>query len=445
MRINTGGALLPVLGVLGLGAAKLVVSHGVVPNYPALLLLEFAAVLFAAAFVFGTQTVLTLVALLSVGSLIAAVRILPSLRFDHPLTLDIAYVVASLQGFVVLAGCSLRCDLSGSGAVTAAVVAHHWVSYSGSAGGGYVLSLLLSVVSVLLVLSLRLFRLVDAQRSEAVASRDREAELNRRLASVTATLVEDKRRESMSLLAASLAHEVNNPLNYMSGNLRFAEEHIRAIREECRENGEGNHSRVEESLEDISHILSQFHSGFARIGDVVTGLKTLSRSRRGLEPTTDVAATCRRVVSAIGGASSNRIDFCLEIETGIRVACDAADLFTVFANLLTNAVEAIADTGCIEICAVRQNGDVRIEICDSGVGIPDDQTETVFEPFFTSKGQASVSMSSDHLGVGLSLCRSIAERVGGTIAITGKEGKSTCVTLMLPGTPTGDDGTSATL
>lgn len=434
MTIGVRGALPAAAALVLLGVAKLFLAPAVVPNYPALVLLEAGVILFALALLVATPPLAALPGLLVVALLIASVRVLPALRFPHPLRLDLLYVLASLQAFVALTGAGLRCRLPGSAAVALAVLVHHWVSYSGSAGGEYVLSLLLSVVSVLLLLSLRLVRLVDSQRAQALSSSAREAELNRRLAAVGAALVEDKRRESMALLSASLAHEVNNPLHYMSGNLHFAEEHVERLREGY-SGGGVDRPDATASLDDLAGILRQFRAGLERIGEVVSGLRALAQSRHELEADSDVAAVCNRALHIVGSPVSYRIDFCLEIPTGLRVACGEVDLFTVVSNLLKNAVEAIPETGHIELAAVEEGDAVRIEICDSGIGIPSTQAEAVFEPFFTSKTRPSDPEASDHLGVGLSLCRSIVERVGGRISICSREGESTCVSLTLPASP----------
>lgn len=438
-----------VVGV-ALGIVKLAFAATVVPNYPMFRLIEIGVVVATVLPSIGVWTTSLRKSPLASNSdtdlgigaglgpaavialLIVSLRFTPSLRFAHPFQLDVTYVLASLQGFVALAVCCFRCPLPAAAAVAATLVAHHWVAYAPLIDGGVVLSALLSVVTVLLVSSLRFLRVIERQRNESVESAQREARLNERLATLSGQIVENKRRESISLLAAGLAHEVNNPLHHMKGNLRFAEQHVEGILAECRSPAPADHSAVESLLLDLSRILVGFRSGLDRLAEVVTGLRSVSQNRGTSASATDVASACRRVVQFVGTASSGRISYHIDVEPGLRVACNETDFFTVVSNLFVNAIDAIDGEGTVAVHGARAGSIVRIDVQDSGAGIPSDEIGRVFEPFYTSKSMSGSGDDDGHLGVGLSLCRSIVENLGGTIAIDSTEGVSTCVTLKLP-------------
>jgi len=93
-------------------------------------------------------------------------------------------------------------------------------------------------------------------------------------------------------------------------------------------------------------------------------------------------------------------------------------------NVFTNAFDAMPDGGTLKIESKKNGENVSIRICDSGVGIPKNIIEKLFTPFFTTKAKG--------VGLGLAICKRIVEAHGGSISVESKEGKGTCVTIILP-------------
>ena len=108
------------------------------------------------------------------------------------------------------------------------------------------------------------------------------------------------------------------------------------------------------------------------------------------------------------------------------IMADPKQLERVFQNLAKNAFEAMPDGGAITICPSINDSYLRVEIKDTGKGIPPENIVKVFEPLFTSK------TGSDGTGIGLSVCRSIIEAHGGTIAVESEEGRGAKFTIQLP-------------
>ncbi len=99
----------------------------------------------------------------------------------------------------------------------------------------------------------------------------------------------------------------------------------------------------------------------------------------------------------------------------------------VFLNLLKNAAEATASPeGQVEVTASQEESHVLIRIRDNGCGIPEEYLPRIWEPFFTTKGQAGT-------GLGLDLCRQIVEAHGGTLTVESRVGQGTTFTVRLPG------------
>jgi signal transduction histidine kinase len=108
------------------------------------------------------------------------------------------------------------------------------------------------------------------------------------------------------------------------------------------------------------------------------------------------------------------------------IMADTKQLERVFQNLLKNAFEAMPDGGAITICPSISDSYLRVEIKDTGKGIPPENIVKVFEPLFTSK------TGSGGTGIGLSVCRSIIEAHDGTIAVESEEGRGAKFTIQLP-------------
>ena len=101
-------------------------------------------------------------------------------------------------------------------------------------------------------------------------------------------------------------------------------------------------------------------------------------------------------------------------------------MFQVFGNLARNAVDAMPKGGVLRVATRVSDGRVRIEVSDTGTGIPEEIRDRIFEPFFTTKEVGSGT------GLGLPICLRIVERLGGTLAVTSEVDAGTVVSMELP-------------
>jgi signal transduction histidine kinase len=229
------------------------------------------------------------------------------------------------------------------------------------------------------------------------------------------------RMVSIGTLAAGAAHEINNPLAYMTANLDMALEEVRAL-------GGGSAPALMRELEE--KVLAA-RDGAERVHKIVRGLKTFSRTEEK-----------RRAVIAIGPVLELSINMVFnEIRHHSRlvkslgatplVDVDEALLAQVFVNLLVNAGQAMSpsksDTNQIHVVTSSDAaGRAVIEVRDTGAGIPAAALERIFDPFFTTK---AVGVGS---GLGLSICHNIVSDMGGEITVQSEEGRGASFRVVLP-------------
>jgi signal transduction histidine kinase len=143
-----------------------------------------------------------------------------------------------------------------------------------------------------------------------------------------------------------------------------------------------------------------------------------------------------RVSVLLGPTLAHRqIEFNLDSE--IRpalVQADADQLQQLFLNLLNNSIDALRDGGSITVALSRsqeakEGSDknfLKVKVCDTGAGIPEDRISSIFEPFYTSKKKGKGT------GLGLSICKEIVRLHGGRISVESHLGNGTCVEILLP-------------
>lgn len=209
-------------------------------------------------------------------------------------------------------------------------------------------------------------------------------------------------------LAASVAHEVNNPLQIIGDQAGWIEELLA-------EEGEGQVKNLAEYRE-AAHKIKQH---VARASTITHRLLGFSRSMEIKRVASDINGLLRDTVSFLESEAKNhRITVRLALEEGLpKVLTDPAQLQQVFLNIVNNAIDAIGSDGVVTIRTSAEASRIVIEIADSGPGLPPEQLARIFDPFFTTK------LAGKGTGLGLSISRNIIERLGGEIqAANGRQG-----------------------
>jgi len=262
-------------------------------------------------------------------------------------------------------------------------------------------------------------------------------------------LVQAERFAAVGELAAGVAHEVNNPLNFARNSLAALRTYVDDLRgllamiggfdssdpARLRAQVEEFERKTEELggadlSSDLSELVGIVSAGLDRTARLVGDLRDFASPHRGNRTSVEVVAGLRSTLELFG----HRLrELGLEVEWLVPEALpyvegDPGALNQVFLNLLKNAAEAIEEGrgGKIRVSAHMDGQAVVIEIRDDGPGISEAVRERLFEPFFTTKAAGKGT------GLGLAICQRIVGEHGGTISIESEPGEGTGVTVRLP-------------
>ncbi|MCU0252062.1 MAG: ATP-binding protein [Vicinamibacterales bacterium] len=230
-----------------------------------------------------------------------------------------------------------------------------------------------------------------------------------------AQLVQSEKLSSLGRLAASIAHEINNPL---AGILTYAKLLIRMLESDP----------VDEPTRatSVKHLrLVQRET--ERCTAIVRNLLDFARQRPLSLKDTDVVAVLEEAVSLVGHqAALKGLTISKTVKPVPLVKADAGQLRQAIVNIILNGFEAMQSGGSLKVRCGTAAGGKQIEFAceDSGVGIPPDRLAKIFDPFFSTKEMGT--------GLGLSVVYGIVERHGGTIDVRSEVGKGTTVVLRLP-------------
>ncbi len=233
-----------------------------------------------------------------------------------------------------------------------------------------------------------------------------------------ASLAASEKMVSLGKLAATVAHEVNNPL---SGILTYARLTHRALEKSALEG-----LPKEEILEHLRIIERESR----RCGQIMRNLLTFARQAPAQREPNDVNTLVERALTLVRNQLELQgVELVKKLAAGLpTVACDAGQVQQVVLTLLVNACDAMPRGGKLEV-ATELGADgwsVRIGVRDTGFGIPSEVLPRIFEPFFTTKEDPG------RTGLGLAVARSIVEAHGGSIAVRSRPGEGTEFSITIP-------------
>jgi PAS domain S-box-containing protein len=251
-----------------------------------------------------------------------------------------------------------------------------------------------------------------------------EAEQERRR--MQAQLAQSDRMASLGTLAAGVAHEINNPLTYVVGNVEAARAAVLQLA------GSGSaQGALAASLAEIGEALEEAADGAARVRQIVGDLKVFSSpGRDSADELVDVRAVLRSSVNLARRLVTGRARLEEELAEVPWVSGSAARLGQVFLNLLVNAAQAIPsgqpERHRIRVTTRSDGRRVAVEVSDTGSGIPADRVCRIFDPFFTTKPQG------EGTGLGLAICQTIVASHGGEIVVESEPGRGSTFRVVLP-------------
>jgi signal transduction histidine kinase len=262
--------------------------------------------------------------------------------------------------------------------------------------------------------------------------------------------------ESVGLLAAGIAHEINTPIQYVGDNIRFLQESfagLSALLGQCRslaggspgpgaraEAATGLSAALEEAdldflLEEIPKSIAQSLEGVERVAAIVSAMKRFSRLGSEEMALTDLNKAIENTLIV----TRNEWKYVADVQTDLdpalpEVLCLPGDFNQVLVNIVVNAAQAIGETvkdtqrkGCIRIATRVAEGQAEIRISDDGPGIAPEKLDKIFDPFFTTKEVGKGT------GQGLAIVHDIVvEKHKGSLTVDSAPGRGAAFVIRLP-------------
>lgn len=239
-----------------------------------------------------------------------------------------------------------------------------------------------------------------------------------------AQLMVSDRLASMGAMAAGVAHEINNPLAAVIGNLEIAQDCIATL---------ASQHGPSPTLEDLGAMLSDAQEAAVRVKVIVADTKLLSRGDDRVVGPVDVRRVIESAIRMTRHEVRHRATLVIEAGDVMPVLANESRLGQVLINLIVNAAQAIPEGHANQhrICVRAYSGPdaaVMIEVEDTGQGIAEEDLRKIFTPFFTTKPNGVGT------GLGLAICERIITELGGEITLTSRVGRGTRVLIRLPST-----------
>jgi two-component system cell cycle sensor histidine kinase/response regulator CckA len=231
------------------------------------------------------------------------------------------------------------------------------------------------------------------------------------------------RMASLGTLAAGVAHEINNPLSVVIGNLEFVRESMQSTNGLA---GGGDPLLASELVAALAEALD----GAERVGRIVKDMKTLSRSDGDSLGPTDINVAIEKSLQMVQSHLKHRARLISNLGPVPKVIGNESRLVQVFVNLLINAAQALPEgktaENCVEvITALWPGGTVVATVRDTGAGIPRAVLDRIFDPFFTTK---PVGVGT---GLGLSIVHTLVRAMDGRIEVDSSEGEGTTFSISM--------------
>jgi signal transduction histidine kinase len=302
---------------------------------------------------------------------------------------------------------------------------------------------LLGGLIVLLLVAAIFYRNSVNQKKSRILLQQQKNELEQSLRQLKTTqtqLIQAEKMASLGELTAGIAHEIQNPLNFVNN---FSEVSTELVKEMVQEVDKGNTDEVKAIANDVVQNLEKINHHGQRASDIVKGMLQHSRSNNGVKELTDINALCDEYLRlSYHGLRAKDKSFNADFETKLDAALAPInvvpqDIGRVILNLINNAFYAVnerqkkeQDSGykpLVTLTTSKQGDQVVIEVADNGTGMPEQVKEKIFQPFFTTKP------TGEGTGLGLSLSYDIVTKGhGGTMEVETNETVGTKLIVRLP-------------
>ena len=317
-----------------------------------------------------------------------------------------------------------------------------------------------AIIKIVLKQADELAKLNSALQKSEAGEREKAAQLEQTLKKLQLTqtqLIQSEKMSSLGQLVAGIAHEINNPINFIYGNIKYADNYtnelmdlIRLYQKNCNSSPEikqeSENIDLEFILEDLPQLLKSMEVGTERIYEIVKSLRNFSRlDEAEMKPVNiheGIDSTLLILNNRLAPKAGKKINLIKEYGNLPQISCYASQLNQVFMNILVNGIDALEEaiekgnfselneqqipTIKIQTKVVDKNL-VTITISDNGMGIKEQVRNKIFDPFFTTKPVGKGT------GIGLAISyQIIVDKHGGRIFCNSQEGKGTEFMIEIP-------------
>lgn len=288
---------------------------------------------------------------------------------------------------------------------------------------------------------------IQAERSlkaQLEAEHSALTELNQKLEAAQNQLLQSEKMAAIGQLAAGVAHEINNPIGFISSNLQslqdysqkllqlteFYEKVVQKIASDKLyqvQRQKWQQLQYEFIKGDLPELLTETCEGVERVAAIVRNLKSFSHVDDSEWQYANVLTGLENTIKIANNQLKYKVQLHRDYQADLPdLYCQPMQLNQVFLNLLVNAAQAIEDKGDIYLSAFADADNIRLSVRDTGSGIAPENLKRLFEPFFTTKPVGSGT------GLGLSLSWSIVQKHQGRIEVSSTPGVGTTFTVVLP-------------
>jgi PAS domain S-box-containing protein len=263
-------------------------------------------------------------------------------------------------------------------------------------------------------------------------------------------LIRQEKMASLGQLAAGVAHEISNPVGFVSRNLQMLQARLDELAEYVERTasvvaqladsglpgsaekrirefaGEKGQSQTAQTIEGARQSVVESIDGLNRVRKIVTALQEFAHADEDKPAWADLNEGVESTVNIVWNELKTKATLHREYGDLPKILCYPRQLNQALMNLLVNAAQAIPERGSIWIKTWADADSVYVDVRDSGTGIPEERLSKIFDPFFTTKpvGQGT--------GLGLSIVSGIVERHGGSVRVTSRVGEGTTFHLAFP-------------
>ena len=274
--------------------------------------------------------------------------------------------------------------------------------------------------------------------------RERTKDLERSLNELKATkaqLVQSEKLSSLGQLVAGIAHEINNPINFIYGNTDFLQSYVAVFQKlitfyeksDLPENIEQQAQALKKEvdfayiIEDTGRLIESIRNGAERATAIIRDLRRFIHGGSEQRAVVTLPRCLDTTLNLLSHEIKGRITIVRRYADKIpAILGNEGQLNQVFMNLLVNAIQAIEKHGTITLVIEHRDGGVALDVIDTGIGLTEQEQLKVFDPFFTTKPVG------EGTGLGLSISYSIVDGHGGKISLKSEKGKGTTFTVWLP-------------